>query len=571
MKRVSIQGGYEMVDNYFSIGIDFGTESGRVLLVNVHSGSIEAIKVIPYRHGVIEDTLPINKQRIPKGSVLQHPGDYLHVLKEGVAHVLAESKVNPTHIIGIGVDFTSSTIVPVDHTLTPLCFYSNYHQSPHSWVKLWKHHHTKAETEKIYRVATQRKEKWMRKLGYNISEEWMIPKILEVFEQDREIYTHTAYYLEAVDWIVSILASKVSRNNCSLGFKAFWNEKDGYPEEFFTAIDPEFGKTILPKLAGEVKNIGECAGYLTEEWARKLSLPVNLPISTGVIDAHSAVLGTGVYQSGELLMVMGTSTCHMMLHSEEKEIPGISGVVKDAIIPGLYAYEAGQSAVGDLFGSYIKNHVPESYKQEADKQGVSMFDYLEKKAAKLSPGESGLIALDWHNGNRSILSNTDLSGCLIGLTLHTKPEAIFRTYLESTAFGANMIIGAYRDWGMDVREVVACGGLPQANKLLMQLYADILNMPIHVSQSNYAPAIGAAILGAVAAGRINNGYDDMEAAIRYMAQPIEKTYYPIKKHVEVYQQLFAHYKELHDYFGMKRLSMMRNLKHGIDKETETIY
>ncbi|MGE8203885.1 ribulokinase [Heyndrickxia sp. NPDC080065] len=544
----------------YSIGIDYGSESGRVLVVDVNTGEIKGKHVIPYRHGVITDSLPNNKKLIPKGSALQHPKDYLEVLEIGIPNAIAEAGILPEQIIGLGVDFTSSTILPVDEKLTPLCFLEKFQNSHHSWVKLWKHHNTKSQTEKIYKLATKRKEKWLRRLGYNISEEWAIPKILEVFDNDRDIYNFAAYFLEASDWIVSILTSNLIRNNCSLGFKAFWNEEDQFPEDFFKELDIEFGSTLLSKLHGEVKNVGTCAGYLSNQWAEKLSLPSGLPVATGIIDAHSAVIGTGIHEPEKLLMVMGTSTCHMMLNSELKEIPGISGTVKDSILPGMYAYEAGQSAVGDLFGTYVKKHVPKEYYDDAEKLNLSIFDLLEEKASKLIPGEHGLIALDWHNGNRSILSDADLSGLLIGLTLQTKPEEIYRAYIESTAFGAKIIINTYQEWGMKINEIIACGGLPQRNNLLMQIYADILNIPIKVSHSDYAPAIGAAILGAVAAGKEKNGYDEIEEAIKQMAQPIEKTYYPNPENVSTYETIFNYYKELHNYFGLQHAKIMKTLK-----------
>lgn len=558
-----------MTKSFYSIGIDFGSESGRVLIVDVHTGEIKGIHVIPYKHGVIVDSLRPYFNTIPKGSALQDPRDYLEVLKIGIPKAISKAGVDMEQIIGLGIDFTSSTVLPVDENLTPLCFLKDYQNSHHAWVKLWKHHHTKKQRDTIYKLATKRKENWMRKLGYNISEEWMIPKILEIFDAARDIYDATSYFLEAADWIVSILTSTLTRNNCSLGFKAFWNEEEGFPEEFFKELNPEFGKTIHSKLRGDIKKVGTCAGHLTEEWAKNLSLPKGLPVATGIIDAHSAVLGTGVYQSDKLLMVMGTSTCHMMLHPEVKEIPGISGVVKDAILPGMYAYEAGQSAVGDLFGSYIKKHIPKSYFLEAEKSEISIFNLLEEKASTLLPGENGLIALDWHNGNRSVLSDADLSGLLIGLTLQTKPEEIFRAYLESTAFGTKIIIETYKEWGMNIKEVIACGGLPQKNALLMQIYADVLNMPIKISKSDYAPAIGAAILGAVAAGSKNNGYDKIETAIQFMAQPIEKTYYPEKENVPKYEALFYHYKQLYNYFGIENKNIMKNLKFFRDQTRTT--
>ena len=549
-----------MKKSKYSIGVDFGTESGRVVIVDIHSGETQGTHIVSYRHNVITEYLPMHSEKLPKGSALQHPQDYLDVLEEGIPSAIKKAQITPDQIIGLGIDFTSSTILPTDYNLTPLCFYQELAHSPHAWAKLWKHHNTKSQTEKIYRLALRRNEKWLRRLGYNVSEEWALPKIVEVFEKNREIYNNAAYFIEASDWIVSILTSTITRSNCSLGFKAFWDEEEGYPQDFFMELDEEFGSTVLEKLQGQVRNVGTRAGSLTKWWAEKLDLPIGLPIATGIIDAHSALLGCGVHMPNTLLMVMGTSTCHLMLDSDFKEITGISGVVKDGIIPGLYAYEAGQSAVGDLFGAYVNEHIPPSYYREAERSGISIFELLEEKASNLLPGEHGMLALDWHNGNRSILSGSDLAGVLVGLTIHTKPEEIYRAYLESTAFGAKTIMNTYQECGMQINEVVASGGLPKRNPLMMQIYADVLNKSIHVSQTDQAPAIGAAILGAVSAGIENGGHRTIGCAIQHMAQPIKFVYYPIKENVLVYQTLFNFYEKMCNYFGSQEVQMMKTLR-----------
>ncbi|WP_318509142.1 FGGY family carbohydrate kinase [Bacillus sp. T3] len=265
----------------YSIGIDYGSESGRVLIVNITTGEIKGMQVIPYRHGVITETLPNSSKKIPKGSALQHPNDYIEVLEQGIPLAISKAGIKPEQIIGLGIDVTSSTLITVDETLKPLCLHKEWQDSHHAWLKLWKHHHTKTQTEKIYKLATQRKEKWMRRLGYNISEEWAVPKMLEVFEDAPDVYNATTYFIEAVDWLVSILTSTLIRNNCSLGFKTFWSETDGFPEEFFKELNLEFGSTILSKLDGEIKNIGTCAGFLSKEWSEKLSLPGGIARSNG--------------------------------------------------------------------------------------------------------------------------------------------------------------------------------------------------------------------------------------------------------------------------------------------------
>ncbi|MDR9796624.1 ribulokinase [Aeribacillus pallidus] len=544
----------------YTIGIDFGTESGRVLIVNIDDGSIKGQCVIPYAHGVITEMLPTNDgTRLPRDYALQHPGDYLEVIMKGIPHAIKDANISSSQIIGIGIDFTSSTMVAVDEKGKPLCFHKEFQNNPHAWVKLWKHHGPKKETEEMFKLASSHKESWLKNYGYNISTEWFIPKCYEVFCKDREVYEKASLFLEAGDWIVSQLTGKVVRSNCSLGFKAFWNENSGFPVQFFEKLHPEFKNIVSSKLKGKIGYIGEKAGVLTDEMSSLLGLPKNLPVAVAIIDAHSAVLGVGSSKPHQLTMVMGTSTCHIMLSKKEIHIPGISGVVKNSIIPRLYAYEAGQSAVGDLFGWFAKQ-VPESLMKEAKEQGISVFDLLEKKASHLEPGQSGLIALDWHNGNRSILSDADLSGMIVGLTLASKPEDIYRAYMEATAFGAKIIISNYEQAGLKINEIFACGGLPQKNDLLMQIYADVLNKEIIVSASDYTPAVGAAILGSVAAGKENGGYDSVEEAVKRMKQPILKTYKPILSHVEKYKKLFQIYQQLHNYFGITKKSWMKDLK-----------
>lgn len=543
----------------YSIGVDYGTESGRILLIDVHTGEIAVTIVIPYKHGVIDSKDERIPYQLPFGAALQDPQDYIEILLEGIPKALETAQIESSQIIGMGFDFTSSTVLPVDEQYVPLCFKKEYRTNHHAWVKLWKHRLEVPVKDKLYTLAKKEDEVWFRMLGQNISEEWALPKIYETFLKAPDVYHSAAHFIEAGDWVTTTLTGDLNRNNCALGFKACWTEEDGFPIHYFKSIDSDFGQSLPDKLAGPVKTIGERAGTLSTEWAQKLKLPAGLPVAACIIDAHSAVVGHGVSRSGTLLMVMGTSTCHLMVHEEVKEIQGISGVVKDAIIPGLYAYEAGQPAVGDLFGSFVKNHVPASYKAEAKEKNVSLYTLLEQKASLQVPGESGLVALDWHNGTRSILSNPNLSGLLVGLTLHTKPEEIFRAYLEATAYSAKKIISTYLIAGMKIKEIIASGGLPQRNRLLMQIYADVLNMPIHISHSEFAPGIGAGILGAVAATSAHEGYDTIEEAMENMIIPSEEIFHPIDKNVQTYKKLYTHYEQLHQYFGVDHASFMSDL------------
>jgi L-ribulokinase len=555
----------------FSIGVDYGTESGRVLLINVQSGNIVGTVVIPYAHGVInskDDRIPYVS---PVGAAIQDPNDYLEVLLKGIPKILDETKIESSQIIGIGFDFTSSTVLPVDEFHVPLCLNPAFKTNHHAWVKLWKHRLSVPVKDEMYDLAKQGHANWFRRLGQNISEEWAIPKIYETYLKAPDVFDAATYFIEAGDWITTTLTGELTRNNCALGFKTLWTEEDGFPIDYFCSLDAHFGHSLPNKLAGRVKNIGETAGNLSIEWAQKLQLPVGLPVATCIIDAHAAIPGNGVSKSGTMLMVMGTSTCHLMVHKELYEISGISGVVKDAIIPGLYAYEAGQPAVGDLFASFVKNHVPASYEIEALEKDITLYKLLEEKASLLTPGESGLLALDWHNGTRSTLSNPNLSGLIVGLTLHTKPEEIFRAYLEATAYSAKKIISTYLSEGMDINEIVASGGLPQRNRLLMQIYADVLNRSIRISHSEYAPGIGAGILGSVAATRANGGYDTIEEAMENMVIPSEETFQPIEENVLKYAKLYDYYEELHQYFGVDNPTLMTGLmKLRVDQINKTL-
>lgn len=537
----------------YSIGIDYGTGSGRVLIVNVNTGKIIGMSVVKYNSGTIEKTL-LDKP-IPHSFALQDAADYIDVLKIGIPEAIKNAGITGSDIIGLGIDFTSSTMVVTDDSFTPLNWKEEFKRNPHAYVKLWKHHGANKEANQILETARNNKSRWLGNYGYNVSSEWMIPKILELLNKAPEIIKETTYIMEAGDWVVSRLINENVRSNCARGFKSFWNEEEGFFSDFYERLNKELPTIIKEKFEGRLVKIGEKAGELSSEMSATLGLPKGLPIAPAIIDAHSALLGVGSKRKNQLTMVMGTSTCHLMLHEEQKQIPGISGSVKDAIIPGLFAYEAGQSAVGDLF-EYAVNQAPEKYVQEALTKDISIHALLEKKAAQKNVGESGLLALDWHNGNRSVLSDSDLSGVLIGQTLHTKIEDIYKAYMEATAFGTKMIMKSYNEWGMQVDEIFACGGLPQKNSLLMQIYADVLNMPIHVSASDYAPAVGAAILGSVA----GKAHKKVEDAVESMKQPFLETFYPIKNNVDTYKTLFAIYEQMHDYFGFKKVSVMKELR-----------
>jgi L-ribulokinase len=548
------------LDKKYVIGIDYGTESGRAVLVDLEGNEI-ADHVTPYSHGVIDEVLPESNVKLEPDWALQHPGDYIEVLATAVPSVLKKSGVNPAAVIGIGIDFTACTMLPVDDSGEPLCFRKDLKNHPHSWVKLWKHHAAQDEANLINEIAAKRGEAFLPRYGGKISSEWMIAKIWQILNEAPEIYEKTNLFLEATDWVVFKMTGNIVRNSCTAGYKSIWHKQEGYPsKEFFRALDPRLENLTETKLRGDIVPLGTKAGVLTEEMAAMMGLLPGTAVAVGNVDAHAAVPGVGVVEPGKLVMAMGTSICHMLLGTEEKYVEGMCGVVEDGIIPGYFGYEAGQSAVGDIFAWYVEHGVPAYVKEAAEKEGVSVHQWLEKRAAAYKPGETGLLALDWWNGNRSVLVDTDLTGLIIGYTLLTKPEEIYRALLEATAFGTRKIIDAFVESGVKVEELCACGGLPQKNKLLMQIYADVTNREIKVAASKQTPAVGAAMFAAVAAGKENGGYESIVEAAKKMGKVRDETFKPIPENVVIYEQLYQEYTKLHDYFGRGKNDVMKRLK-----------
>lgn len=545
----------------YAIGIDFGTESGRAVLVSLENGEEIAEHVTVYPHGVIDEKLPYSNKELGFEWALQHPGDYIEVLKQSIPGVINNSGVNPEDIIGVGIDFTSCTMLPIDSNAQPLCFDSKWKDNPHSWVKLWKHHAAQDEANKINEVATERGEKFISRYGGKISSEWMFAKILQILNDAPEVYEATDQFIEAGDWVVSQLTGEIKRNSCSAGYKAMWHKQEGYPSNsYFKALDPRLENVVETKLRGEIYPIGTKAGELTKEMAEMTGLKEGTSVAVGVIDAHAGVPGVGAVKPGQMVMAMGTSLCHMLISDVEVEVEGISGVVEDGIIPGLFGYEAGQAAVGDIFAWFVENAVPEEVVTAAKQAGKNVHQLLEEKASSYKPGESGLLALDWWNGNRSVLVDADLSGLLIGATLQTKPEEIYRALLESTAYGTRKVIETFENHGVKVEELYACGGLSQKNNLLMQIFADVTNRPIKIAASKQTTALGAAMFGAVAAGEENGGYNTVVEAAQKMAKVKEEVVTPIPENVAIYDKLYKEYSILHDYFGRGTNDVMKRLK-----------
>lgn len=545
----------------YAIGVDYGTQSGRAVLVSLENGKEIADHVTPYKHGVMDSILPHKEIKLGYEWALQHPQDYIEVIERSVPKVLEKSNIDPEDIVGLGIDFTACTMLPIDEVGVPLCFKDEHRDDPHSWVKLWKHHAAQKHANEINRIAEERGEKFLPRYGGKLSSEWMLAKAYQILEEAPYIYEEADKFVEATDWVIMQLSGTLLRNSCTAGYKAQWHKQDGYPnQEFFKAIDPKLEDLIETKLSGDVAPLGTSAGGLTKKMAEATGLKEGLPIAVGNVDAHAAVPALGVVEEGKMVMAMGTSICHMLLGTKEVEVEGMCGVVEDGIIPGLYGYEAGQSAVGDIFGWYVDHGVPKYIYDEAAANGRNVHQYLEEKASALKPGESGLLALDWWNGNRSVLVDTELSGMMLGYSLLTKPEEVYRALLEATAFGTRVIVDAFHEKGVAVNELYACGGLPQKNPLLMQIYADVTNRVIKVADSVQTPALGAAMFGAVAAGAENGGYDNILDAAEKMGRVRDEVFTPIPGNVKKYEKIYQEYIRLHDYFGRGENDVMKRLK-----------
>jgi L-ribulokinase len=548
----------------YAIGVDFGTESGRALLVDVSNGKELATAIYKYSNGVIDETLPVAGKpvRLELDWALQDPEDYIRTFKRTIPAVLKQSGIDPADVIGIGIDFTACTMLPTLADGTPLCMLPEFRRNPHAWVKLWKHHAAQPEADAINETARRMNQAWLNRYGGKISSEWFFSKTLQILNEAPEVYVAADRLLEAADWVVWQLTGVETRNACTAGYKAMWSKREGFPgEEYFAALHPQLANVIIDKLTRTILPIGERAGSLTAQMAKWTGLKAGTAVAVANVDAHVSVPAATVTEPGRMVAIMGTSTCHMLLGDTERLVPGICGFVEDGIIPGLFGFEAGQSGVGDIFAWLVDNAVPASYFAAARKQKMDIHSLLENEAAKLKPGESGLLALDWWNGNRSVLVDVDLTGLMLGATLATKAPEMYRALIEATAFGTRRIVEAFESSGVPVNEFVTCGGLPEKNKLLMQIYADVTGRELKVTASTQTPALGSAMFGAVVAGSAAGGYNSIVEAAQKMARLKKTTFKPIPSAQKAYEPLYAEYLLLHDYFGGGANDVMKRLKH----------
>lgn len=515
------------------VGVDFGTLSGRAVVVRVADGAELGGAVHDYADAVIERALPGMGEPLPPDWALQNPADWRAVLSTAVPAAVAEAGVDPARIVGIGTDFTSCTVLPVRSDGTPLCELPEGAARPHAWPKLWKHHAAQPQADRITALAHERGEKWIKRYGGRVSSEWQFAKALQVLEEDPDTYRRTERWIEAADWIVWQLTGRETRNACTAGYKGL-HQDGAYPSAgYLAALHPGFADFAATRLAHPLSPLGSRAGALTAEAARRTGLPEGVAVAAGNVDAHVTAPAARAVGNGRLLAIMGTSTCHVVNSAVLAEVPGICGVVDGGITAGAYGYEAGQSAVGDVFAWWTRMTGRDH-------------DELAAGSADAPVGSHGLVALDWMGGNRSVLVDHHLSGVVAGMTLATRPEEVYRALMEATAYGTRIIVEAFEAAGVPVEEFVVAGGLKR-NAALMQTYADVLRRPVSIAASDQAPALGAAIHAAVAAG----AYRDVPEAAAAMGRVVTAAYAPDPARARTYDLLYAEYRELHDHFAAR--------------------
>lgn len=539
----------------YVIGVDYGTLSGRAVVVRVSDGVELGSAVLDYPHAVMDTTLAATGEALPPEWALQVPADYVAVLKSAVPAAVANAGVDPSRVIGIGTDFTACTMVPVLADGTPLNELPEYADRPHAYVKLWRHHAAQAQADRINDLAFERDESWLPRYGGLISSEWEFAKGLQLLEEDPELYNRMDHWVEAADWIVWQLTGSYVRNACTAGYKGVLQDGHYPSEEFLGALNPAFSRFALDKVTHEIGQLGASAGTLSAEAAAWTGLPEGIHVAVGNVDAHVTAPAAQAVNPGQMVAIMGTSTCHVMNSDALAEVPGMCGVVEGGIISGLYGYEAGQSGVGDIFAWFVNNQVPAGYVEDAKALGRSVHQHLTELVKDQPVGGHGLVALDWHSGNRSVLVDHELSGLVLGTTLTTRPEEIYRALLEATAFGTRTIVETFNASGVPVTEFIVAGGLLK-NAFLMQTYSDILRLPISTIASEQGPALGAAIHAAVAAG----AYPDVRSAGQKMGKLNKNVYMPNEASSVAYDELFEEYTLLHDYFGRGENDVMHRLK-----------
>ncbi len=537
---------------HYTVGIDYGTNSVRALVVDVRTGEELGAGVFDYPSGARGILLDPEDPELAR----QNPQDYLDGLERSVREALGRAArheaaggdgFDPSRVIGVGVDTTGSTPIPVDAGGRPLGLQARFRDRPAAQVWLWKDHTSHADALRVTEIASALRPQYLAKCGGRYSSEWYWAKVLRCAQADPEVFDAAHTWVEHADWIPAVLTGtehpeRLRRGVCAAGHKALYHPDWGYPdEEFLAALDERLVR-VGRTLPDRTYSVAEPAGRLTDDWAARLGLPAGIPVAVGAFDAHLGAVGSGV-REGTLVKIIGTSTCDLMVAPMGRgvaDIPGLCGVVPESVLPGAFGLEAGQSAVGDIF-SWLVDAVRPANKGHAE---------LTAEAERLRPGESGVLALDWWNGNRTVLVDQRLTGLMLGLTLSTTPAEMYRALVEATAFGARVIMERYEAYGVPVERIVNCGGISEKNPFVMQIYADVMGRPVQISRSAQTCALGAAVAGAVVAGAGAGGHADFGEATAAMTGVRDEAFTPIPAHQAVYDRLYGLYRRLHDAFGV---------------------
>lgn len=544
----------------YTLGIDFGTLSGRCVVASVSDGKIIADVSMNYPHGVISEKLPFGEHSLPADYALQYTPDYKHVLTYIVPKAVEEAGVCKEDIIGLCIDFTTCTVIPVYEDGTPLCERDEFKENKHAYVKLWKHHAAQPYADRITELLYAEGDYRLDSFGGKVSSEWLFPKLLQIYEEAPEVYRECSYICEAGDWLTYLLTGEKCHGYMYATYKGLYDSEKGFiSSELLEKLSPGFGNVAKEKLF-PIKDQYSRAGVLKKEWADVLGLCEGIAVGVPFPDAHVAPPALAVDRPGVVSAIFGTSACFMHVHEEYHKVKGICGVVNDGVLPGYYGYESGLCCYGDLFAWFCDNCVPSEYKIEAEARGIPVIKLLTEKAAELAIGESGIVALDWWNGNRNVLVDGGLSGLIVGMTMNTKPYEIYRALLEATAFAVKKIFDTLAESGVYVDTFHAGGGIAKKDPFAMQMLADVLNIKIKVSGASQIPALASAIYASVAAGEEAGGHGSLEEASRCMAAPFIAEYEPNEESTKAYAVLYEEYCKLHDYFGRGGNDVMRRLR-----------
>ena len=543
-----------MSNRRYSIGLDFGTLSARAVIADVSDGSLLPYEsIFTYPHAIITS---IDGKALPPNYALQHPLDYINALEFLISDLISKNHISAKEIIGIGIDFTDCTVFPVNESFTPLCLLDKYKNEPHAYAKLWKHHTSEKYAQEIERAALKYDSSILSVTGRKMTSEFLIPKLYEIFCEARDVYDDTYKFILGGDFIACLLTGRNDIHSNAFTAKQHYNGTKFPERAFFASVDPDFSGAYEEKTVTSISSVECSVGTLCKEWAERTGLSQSVAVAAPIIDAHSAISASGI-ETGCAVLAFGTSAVVEAVTEQKSSIKGVLAQSYETVASKLTTIEAGLAAMGDLFDWFINNSLPERYLKQAEKQGLNAHQYLRSLAEKQKIGEHGLIALDWWNGSRSITLNNDLSGMIIGLSLSSKPEDIYRALLESTAFGIRRIFDCFLSQNVKINRICATGGIASKDPLLMQICASVLNMPIESLASSQATALGSAIYGAVASG----AYSSVKSASESMKRPVERIYYPSESEHIAYEKIYSQYLTLCEYFS-KENPVMEFLSHN---------